>query len=161
MEDPNLISSAGVPAEQRSLGMWMHLTPLLASFASFIVPIPFLSLIATYVIYSTQKDKGTFVLDNGKESVNFQITLAIAFVAMFLVLIVVFGGSIISTIMGGQFDNDAATGAGVVGLIGSSILMITAFSVIGIGALVFMIIGTIRANNGQVYRYPVSLRLLK
>ncbi len=101
------------------------------------------------------------MLDNGKESVNFQITLAIAFVAMFLVLIVVFGGSIISTIMGGQFDNDAATGAGVVGLVGSSILMITAFSIIGIGALVFMIIGTVRANNGSVYRYPVSLRLLK
>ncbi|WP_373511456.1 DUF4870 domain-containing protein [Persicitalea sp.] len=161
MEDPTLIPPTDIPAEQRSLGMWMHLTPLLATFASFIIPIPFLSLIATYIIYSTQKDKGAFVLENGKESVNFQITLAIAIVAIMIILVVVFGGSIMSTIMGGQFGNDAATGVGVVGLVGSGIFMILAFSLIGIGALVLMIIGTMRANNGNVYRYPVSLRLVK
>ncbi len=161
MQDPNLISPTSIPAKQRSLGMWMHLTPLLSYFASFIIPIPFLSLIATYIIYSTQKDKGEFVEENGKESVNFQITLAIVFVAMIIIMIIVFGGSIISTIFGGQFDNDAATGAGVMGLIGSSLLMITAFTIIGISAFVFMVIGTIRASNGSVYRYPVSLRLIK
>ncbi len=161
MEDPNLVSPAGVPTEQRSLGMWMHLTPLLATFASFIFPIPFLSLIATYIVYSTQKDKGEFVRENGKESVNFQITLTIVFVAMMVILVITFGGSIMSAILGGQFDSDAAAGAGVVGLIGSSILMVVAFAIIGIGALVLMIIGTIRANDGRVYRYPVSLRLVK
>ena len=107
MEDQNLTPTTQVPAEQRSLGMWMHLTPLLATFASFIFPIPFLSLIATFIIYSTQKDKGTFVLENGKESVNFQISLAIVFVALMIILVVVFGGSILSTVMGGQYDNDA------------------------------------------------------
>ncbi|GHB81216.1 DUF4870 domain-containing protein [Persicitalea jodogahamensis] len=161
MEDSNLISPAGVPSEQRSLGMWMHLTPLLATVASFVVPIPFLSLIATYVIYSTQKDKGDFVAENGRESVNFQITLAIVFVALIIILIVMFGGSILSTIFGSQSDNDTATGAGIMGMIGSSLLMITAFAIIGIGALVFMVVGTFRANNGNVYRYPVSLRLVK
>lgn len=32
---------------------------------------------------------------------------------------------------------------------------------IGIGALVFTIIGTIKASNGQLYRYPFNLRLIK
>ena len=33
--------------------------------------------------------------------------------------------------------------------------------VVGIGWLVFTIIAAIRANNGETYRYPVTLRLIK
>lgn len=163
MEDQNLTPhapSADATAEQRSLGMWMHLGPLLGSFVNFLIPIPFLSLIVVLVLYYTQKDKSSFVDQNGKESLNFQITLALVIVLLMLVMVFVFGGAILTTFLGGGFDDDDAA-AGVMGMVGSGLLMGALFFVIGIGALVFMITGSVRANGGKVYRYPVALRLVK
>ncbi|GAB2794332.1 DUF4870 domain-containing protein [Rhabdobacter roseus] len=141
--------------------MWMHLAPLLAIPVNMFIPIPFLGLIATLVLYYSQREKGAFVSSNGKESVNFQITLALLGVLMVILVMIFFGGSILSMFMGGASGSEAAAGAGVMGLIGTSLIVGLVAMVVGITAVVLMIIGTIRANGGQVYRYPISIRLVK
>ncbi|MEZ5443170.1 MAG: DUF4870 domain-containing protein [Lysobacterales bacterium] len=115
---------AGSPsAEERQWGLFAHLSALVG----FIIP--FGSILGPLIIWQIKKNEMPFVDDQGKEALNFQITV-------FLAVIV----SLILTFI----------------LIGFLLLL-----VVGLGALVFTIIGGIKANEGVAYRYPFTLRLIK
>lgn len=60
--------------DERTWGMLCHLT----AFAGLVVP--FGNLIAPLIIWLIKKDELPFVNDQGKESLNFQIAMSIAFV---------------------------------------------------------------------------------
>ncbi len=149
------------PAD-RSLGMWMHLGPLLAGVANMLIPIPFLPLVAAVILYYTQKDKSAFAAAHGKESLNFQITLMLIGIVLGIVFVAVFGASILGLAVssGGQVSEGTAA-AGVAGLIGGGLMFGGLALVLGIAVLVMMIIAAMRANGGQYYRYPFALRLIK
>ena len=87
------------------------------------------------VIWLMKKDTMPFVDDQGKEALNFNITVAIAMVALLVLTFVTLG-------------------------IGA-LLTVPLMMVIGIAWLVLTIIATIKANNGEAYRYPFTLRLIK
>lgn len=118
------IASPGPPSvEQRQWAMFAHL----AALTGFLIP--FGNLIGPLIIWQLKKHEMPFVDDQGKEALNFQITVTIAVIVAFLLMVV---------------------------LIGFLLLPI-----IGIAALVLTIIGGINANNGQTYRYPFALRLIR
>jgi uncharacterized Tic20 family protein len=86
-------------------------------------------LVAPLVVWLLKKEDDPFIDDQGKEAVNFQITMFIAlFVSGILVLVV----------------------------IGLALLV-----VVGIMMIVFPILGAIRANEGETYRYPFSIRFIQ
>jgi|SRR5688572_19530802 len=103
--------------DSKTMGMLAH---LLSIFTGFIGPL---------VIWLIKKDSSPFVDDQGKESLNFQLTILIGY------------------IIGG------ATSCLFIGL-----LILPAVWVL---ALVFAIIATMKANNGEAYRYPFAIRLIK
>ncbi|MEG2942649.1 MAG: DUF4870 domain-containing protein, partial [Thermomonas sp.] len=107
------------PADQRTMALVAH---ILGIFTWFIGPL---------IIWMINKDDSSksFVTDQAKEALNFQITIAIA---MFVCIILSFV------------------------LIG----MILA-PIVGLLSLVFSIIAAVKANNGEAYRYPFTLRLIK
>ena len=80
-------------------------------------------------MWQIKKNDMPFVDDQGKEAVNFQITVAIAVLVCVVLMFV---------------------------LIGMLLLPI-----VGIAALVFTIIAGVKANNGEAYRYPMTIRLIK
>ena len=70
--------------EERNWGMFCHL----AALAGFIIPLG--NIIGPLVIWLMKKDESQFVDDQGKESVNFQISFIIyALVAALLVIVVI------------------------------------------------------------------------
>ena len=86
-------------------------------------------LLAPLIIWLIKKDDHPFVDDQGKEAVNFQITMFIAILAgAFLTLVVI----------------------GFVIMLAVFILMI-----------VLPIIAAVKANNGENYRYPLTIRFIK
>ena len=107
--------------EDKTFGMLAH---LLGAFTSFIGPL---------VIWLIKKDDSPFVDDQGKESVNFQITIGIAYLVWIGVSVIPILGCF-TTLLG---------------------------PVIWVGEVVFSILGCIKANEGQAYRYPCALRLIK
>lgn len=139
----------------------MHLGPLLAILLNIFIPIPFLSLIVAIGLYYMYRDKSAFAKANGVESVSFQITLTIIGVAILIISMVFFGGSMMRMLMGSNAGDEAASDAGVMGMISTSILVGIIYFLIVMVAIVLMIIGSIRANNGTVYHYPFSLRFMK
>jgi len=66
----------------KTMGMICHL----AGFTGAVLPFPFVNVIGPLVVWVTQKDKASFIDYHGKESLNFQITVAIAFLSIFLLI---------------------------------------------------------------------------
>ncbi len=116
----------GQPQLRQEAKQWAMVTHL-AAFAAFFIP--FGNIIGPLVVWQLKKDFDPFVALNGKEAVNFQITIAIAaFVGIMLIFMVV----------------------------GAFLL-----PVLGVYWIVMTIIAGVKANNGVVYRYPMTLRFIK
>ena len=99
--------------DEKTLGLLSHLI----TFASvFLGPL---------VIYLIKKNESEFVAEHAKESLNFQITVALVCLILFITVI--------------------------------GILLLWA---VGILAAVLVIVATIRASEGKLYRYPFSLRII-
>lgn len=115
---------SGTPSpDERTWGMLAHLSAL----AGFVIP--FGNIIGPLIVWLIKKDEMPFVDDQGKESLNFQITVIIA---VFICIVLMFL------------------------LIGFLLLPI-----VGIAALIFIILAAVRTNQGEAYRYPFALRLIK
>lgn len=120
---PNEPPMAGAPsAEERQWAMFAHLSALVG------VIIPLGSIIGPLVIWLIKKDTMPFVNDQGKEALNFNITVAIAAVVGWILCFILIGFLLLA--------------------------------VLAIGWLVFVIMATIKANEGTTYRYPFTLRLV-
>ena len=100
--------------------MWAMLCHLLAIFTGFIAPL---------IIWLLKKDEDPFIDNQGKEALNFQITVLIAML--------------------------------VSGLLSFACIGFILMPAVGIADVVFCIIASIKANSGQAYRYPVSIRFIK
>jgi len=100
--------------------MWGMLCHLLGLFTCFIGPL---------IIWLIKKDEDPFIDNQGKEALNFQITVAIAGIV----------SAVLTVVCVGFFLGIA----------------------VSIADLVFCILASIKANGGEKYRYPVSIRLIK
>lgn len=108
--------------QERMWAMLCHLTAL----AVFVFPLG--NIIGPLIIWLIKKEESEFVNDQGKESLNFQISFTIYCLVAALLIIVVIG-----------------------------IILLIA---LGIAFLILVIIASIKANDGEKYRYPLTLRLI-
>ena len=98
-----------------------------------------LGFLPSLIIWLVFKDRGAFTNSEAKEALNFQITAAIAWVALFIL------SSILTAVTFGIF------------LVISPLLYLALWA----GIIVFSILGFLKAKDGIPYRYPVALRLIK
>jgi len=85
--------------EERTWGMFCHLVV----FLGFIFPIPFVTIIGPLVIWLIKRDEMPFVDDQGKESLNFQITMTLALIVSALLIFVLIGFVLIVVVLVFQF----------------------------------------------------------
>ena len=106
----------------------------LSALAAYVLP-ALGSLIGPLVAWLVWKDRSKFADDAGKEALNFQLTLwAVVLVA----------------------------GAGIVMTLGLGALILwPVFVVVPVVQVIFAIVAAIAAQNGEAYRYPLSIRFLK
>ena len=79
------MSNDTISKDERTWGMLCHLI----AFSGVVVPLG--SIIGPLVIWLIKKDEMPFVDDQGKESLNFQITVFIGFVLSFILMFVFIG----------------------------------------------------------------------
>lgn len=85
MDEQVNVPVQGPNAEAKQWAMFAHL----AALAGFVIP--FGSIVGPLLVWQLKKDVDPFVEQNGKEAVNFQITIAIAAVVCFMLMFVVIG----------------------------------------------------------------------
>lgn len=66
--------------EEKNWAMAAHLAPL----TGFAVPVPFFNIIAPAIVWFLKRESMPLVDDQGKESLNFQITLLLAGIVCFI-----------------------------------------------------------------------------
>ncbi|KQZ08136.1 DUF4870 domain-containing protein [Agromyces fucosus] len=88
----------------------------------------FFSFVPALIGYLVLKDKGPFVREHTATALNFQITMAIAYVVSYVLWLILIGWLITIAI--------------------------------GIVVIVFSIIAAVKANQGQPYTYPLSIKFV-
>ena len=132
---PPAPSTLAPTAEERQWAMFAHLSALLGALLTGAFGGGWGCFIGPLVIWLIKKDAMPFVNDQGKEALNFNITVAIAFVVLALLSVMTLG----------------------IGLI----IAIPLWIIIGVAWLVLTIVAAVKANEGVAYRYPFTLRLIK
>jgi uncharacterized Tic20 family protein len=113
-----------IEKDARLWGMLCHLLGL----AGLIMPVVG-NIVGPLVIWQIKKDEFPFVDEQGKEAVNFQISMTIYGVI-----------------------------SGVLTIVCVGFFMLAAVYIVD---LVFLLIAAVKANNGQSYRYPLTIRFIK
>ncbi len=120
-EDPG---SKEVNKDARMWAMFCHL----AALAGLVVPVVG-CIIGPLVIWQIKKEEFTFVDEQGKEAVNFQISMLIYGIVAGLLCFVCVGFVLLPAVA--VFD------------------------------LIFLLIAAVKANDGEHYRYPLTIRFIK
>ena len=124
-------AAGGVSADQRQWALFAHLSALSGLLTGGLG-----AVLGPLIIWLVKRETMPFVDDQGKEALNFNITM--------------FGTAMVLWIVGTIL---------LVILIGF-LFYLAAFAV-GVFWLVMTIIAAIKANEGVAYRYPLTLRLVK
>jgi uncharacterized Tic20 family protein len=129
--------------------------------------IPFGSYIFPIVIWSSKKGESEFIDYNGKQVLNFQLSIFIYSVVLFLIAIPIFIYTIFQNI---PFDacfnnhdfviNNLKTGH-LTGAVIIAIAAVLLFIFIKIAEFVLIINAAVKASNGEEYKYPLSIPFFK
>jgi uncharacterized Tic20 family protein len=125
-------------ADSRAWAMLAHLA------AVALMGAPFGNVIGPLIVYLVKKDTDPFIADQGKESLNFQITVSI-------VGFVLFGCYIAGIIV--MIATDGKTPWFLFAL---PLLLL-----LGVIDLAFVAWACVRAYNGERFRYPLTIRFIK
>lgn len=117
-------SGSGLSKDSLNMGMLCHLLALTAFLTAGAG-----AIVGPLVIWLIKKDSDPYVDQQGKESLNFQISVAIYSI--------------------------------VAGLLIFAAIGIFLLPLIALGWLILTIIGTVKASKGEVWQYPLTIRLIK
>lgn len=118
MKEINYTSS-----EEQTFSMLCHLSALSG------IIIPFGHIIGPFVFWLIKKDQYAEVDRQGKEALNFQISMTIWMILSGILVIIVIG--------------------------------LFALIALGVLDLVITIVAAVKSNNGERFKYPLSLEILK
>lgn len=143
-----------LPGNVRWWGLWCHLAGL-AWISFLILPIPYLWLLVPYLVWAKGRDVHPFIDEQGKEALNFQVSMTIYLTSLTLLvffLLVAIWGVVIAAPMAQDVLNRMFLGGAFIGAIA---LLLVLFQTIA------SIVAAVRAANGQSFRYPLTLRFFR
>ncbi|MBI4311610.1 MAG: zinc ribbon domain-containing protein [Chloroflexi bacterium] len=115
--------ASGLPQRARTMGMLCHLS----AFAGFVFP--FGNILGPLLMWLISREEHPFIDHNGKESVNFQISVIIFALICIPLLFIIVGFFLLFAL--------------------------------AVYAVIAVIVASIRAANGEFFRYPITFRFLK
>ncbi|WP_268890910.1 DUF4870 domain-containing protein [Cognatilysobacter lacus] len=126
---------SGISAEERQWAMFAHLAAIVGGIVTAGWAASLGCVLGPLVVWLMKKETMPFVDDQGKEALNFNITVGIVFLVLWILTFMTLGIGILLT--------------------GPIMLLV------GLAWLVVSIMAAIKANEGVAYRYPFALRLVK
>jgi uncharacterized Tic20 family protein len=134
-EQPETVKvSQGSNEANKDARMWAMICHL-AGLGGLLPIVPVIgSIIGPLIIWQIKKEEDSFIDEQGKEAVNFQISMLLY--------------SLIGSI------------GCLITCVGAPLIPIVVCAV-GVFDLVFLLIAAVKANDGNHYRYPVTIRFIK
>jgi uncharacterized Tic20 family protein len=129
--------------------------------------IPFGSYIFPILIWSTNKDKSEFVDYHGKQVLNFQLSmflysLVLAMIAIPIFIITIFSNIPLNTIIhDDNFIVDNFSIENITGIVIVAIIAILLFVGLKVAEFFLIIYASVKASNGEKYKYPLTIPFIK
>ena len=121
--------------------------------------IPFGNFILPMVIWAACREKSSYVDANGRNTINFQLslllyTIALAFIAIPILVYYVFRSA--GTIHGDNIFTGSGVGPAV-----WLIIVAGVFVLMKLAEILLVVLGAVKAANGQIFRYPATIGFIK
>lgn len=129
----------------------------ISAFVGYFIPLG--GVIAPLIFWQVKKDESIFLDNHGKEAVNFNLSFLLYTFILGLAIIPFAFGSIFNGLrnLDRSYDEFFFDFQNVFGVFGS-------LSLIGILAIirfVLILLAAIKANHGEEYRYPLTIKFVK
>lgn len=138
----------------------------LSAYAQYIFP--FGNFILPVVIWSAKKDQSKFIDYNGKQAINFQLSLLIYTVVLIIIAAPIFAYTIFNDIdfsisLTGRwhFDTESIRHAKISGLVMLGIVAMVMTFVLKVAEFIIILIAAIKNGNGENYNFPLTIKFLK
>ena len=129
--------------------------------------IPFGNYIFPILIWSSKKNESEFVDYNGKQVLNFQLSMFLYTLILLLIAVPILIFTVLKNIpfegsfshhnfVFENFDNGNITGVVVL-----AIAAIIIFGFLKVIEFILIIYGAVKASNGEQYKYPLSISFFK
>ena len=133
----------------RQWGMWCHLSILPAILVGLLLPIPFISILLPYIVWQNGRGKHPFINEQGREAVNFQISMTLySLIGAVLFLVTLFQAYSLRTSNNQLF----------ILILEIEMGLLAAFL---LAQIIAVAIAAHKAYQGKVFRYPLIFRWLK
>jgi uncharacterized Tic20 family protein len=101
------------------------------------------------IVYLVKRDDSTFAAEHAREAFNFNLSMFIYACAAVAIAVALVGATVLTL------------GLGIILTAPAGLVLMLAVAAIAVLWLVCSIIATVKAWNGEHYRYPLTLRLLR
>jgi uncharacterized protein len=128
--------------QDRTWAMMCHLSALIAYI------FPFGNLIVTLTLWLIKREDSPFVDDQGKEALNFQLSLMLYFMGAAIINMIFLGLGFASHRM-------------IMPMMGLSLIGLPLFAAIIVFAFAMIMVAVIKTNSGEKFRYPFIIRFIK
>ena len=120
---------------------------------------PLGGVIATLIFWQVKKDESPFLDEQGKEAVNFNLSFLLYSFILGLTFIPFFikGFFDIFSNVDQMHDNFHFSFPSMFGLFGG----ISLIGILGLIRFVLIILASIKVNNGEYFKYPLSIKFIK
>jgi uncharacterized Tic20 family protein len=137
----------------------------LSTFSQYIIP--FGNYIFPIILWTSKKDESEFVDHNGKQVLNFQLSILIYSLVLAIIAIPVF----LFTVLRNISFNDLMHNEEIIfehfdygnsiGLLTVGALALFAFACIKVAEFFLIIYASVKASNGEEYNYPLTIPFIK
>jgi uncharacterized Tic20 family protein len=129
--------------------------------------VPFGNFIFPIVIWTSCKDKSEYVNEQGKNTINFQLslfvyTMVLAMIAIPTLIVAVFKDASFSALLNHEdliFDNFSI--GNHTALLTFGIMAVVVFVFMKIAEFFLIIQASVKTSNGEDFKYPLTIRFIK
>ena len=108
----------------------------------------FAGMLAAGIIYLSKRDDSAFIAAHAREAFNFNLSMFLYACGVVVAAILLLGATVLTL------------GLGIIVTLPAGLVLLVLIAAIAVMWLVCSVIATIKAWNGEDYRYPLTMRLL-
>jgi len=145
----------------RNTSTLLHLSALTQYF------FPLGNLIFPTLIWSFKKDESEFVDHNGKQAVNFQLSILLYTLILGIVAVIIFIYRLLDQVsfnidsgnddwVINQFSMGQITGLVIIGIVAIGLAVL-----LKVAELILILYAAVKSNNGERFNFPLTINFLK